>query len=300
MSRAPSPIGARPSAGSAGQDLAPHALGLVRREVQLVPHLAGVAGAADAHVREAADLAEAELVVAELGQLEPLHGALQDRRRAGTLHGDHRRRCRLVVDPHVEARGVLAQPGEVALAVRGVDHQVDAVPLAVDEQVVDRIAVRLAEQAVADRAQRDPGDEAGDQALDEGHGVPSREVHATHVGQVEQAGALAHRPRLLQDRPVLDRHVPTSELDEGRTGALVQVVERGLLHGPRGAGFGARGRVAGHRRPPPGSDDARSGWASRRLPGGVERAVELLPGGRGAVGGTARGRDSMTERVPGR
>jgi hypothetical protein len=56
-------------------------------------------------------------------------------------------------------------------------------------------------------------------------------LELSHVRDVEDAGALAHRTMLFEDSLVLDRHLPSPEIDQLRAQLSVQGVERGSLQG---------------------------------------------------------------------
>jgi hypothetical protein len=152
---------------------------------------------------------------------------------------------------------VLPDPGEVDRRVRRVHDEEHLVLPLVDEEVVDRVAVRLAEQRVPDRPFRDLRAEVRRDPVDELHAVVARHAHAPHVREVEEPGLRAHGPDLVEDRAVLHRHVPAAELDHLRAERDVEIVEGSLFHeegiGTRVLGSASlSGAIALQGRPGPG------------------------------------------------
>ena len=125
MSRAASPAGTTPAASSASQS----AGGGAGRDQHLDPVLAGVAGPADErHSRRVLGFA-----CGRAGSKRQFGGVKARRQlafddpgddlaRPRALDGEHRVVGEPVGDLDLEAVGVLAQPGEVALVVGGVGH----------------------------------------------------------------------------------------------------------------------------------------------------------------------------------
>ena len=87
----------------------------------------------------------------------------------------------------------------------------------VDDEVVDDAAVRRADHRVVG-----PPDGEGRRVADQCRGqgcacLGALDVQLAHVRQIEQAGPAPNSTMLLEDRAVLDRHEPATELDQTRT-----------------------------------------------------------------------------------
>ena len=95
---------------------------------------------------------------------------------------------------------MVPQPLEVLLAVAGVhaDEQVlGGAP--VDDHVVDDAAVLAAEAAVLGLAVGDLGEVVREDAVERLERLRAAEDHLAHVGDVEEAGAGAHRLVLVEE-----------------------------------------------------------------------------------------------------
>ena len=222
--------GAHSSGFPSLQQPSPDAGGLFVGEVQLVAVLARVARATDARAREAADAAEGELVVAELVEIAVRRHRLEHFEGGGALQGDHRFARRAMVDLNIEALFVGVHPLEHRVRVGSVDHQVDLVLTAVDEQIVDRVAVCFAKQRVADRAHGNASHVVRRDAVQVADRVRAGHREPSHVPQVEETGLGAHTLGFFQDRAVLDRHVPATKIDHLGAEGFVNVVQGSLFH----------------------------------------------------------------------
>ena len=109
------------------------------------------------------------------------------------------------------------EPEEILFDHRGVDHQQE-LPIAgaVGDQVVDHAAAFVEHERVLAMAGSKAGDVVGEHPVEPGGGGLPADEELAHVGNVEDAGALAHGVVLVDDRGVLDRHVPAGEGDEAR------------------------------------------------------------------------------------
>ena len=234
VSRAPSPAGFTPLL----EQRVPDGAGIAGRDQELHPVLARVAGAADEHVGAGHAEPRRTHPLGELAHGEPLH------RRAGvwTLNGQHRVVGERVLQVRVEIAGVVAEPGQIALVVRGVgDGEVALVVEPVGEQVVQHAAVLAAEDRVLGAADGELRHVVGQQPLEEGLGVRPARLDLAHVGDVEDAGVGAHRHVLLADPLVLHRHLPAGERHDARPGRLVAVVQRRAAEGVGGGRQAVRG-----------------------------------------------------------
>ena len=143
------------------------------------------------------------------------------------------------------------------------DRQVALDTQPVGEEVVEHPAVLAAENAVlrpahadahadasarADPAvERNLGDVVGEQPLQQRQRLGPRRFDLAHVRDVEDPAGFSHGHVLLQDAPILDRHLPAGELDEPGPGGPV-TLEQGGAAQRRRALCGHRPRLAKHRR----------------------------------------------------
>jgi hypothetical protein len=196
----------------------------LRRDEQLDAVLAGVAGAADEHVRHAGD--------GERGGPEPLRQLAvreprDQRARVRPLHREHREVAEPIPDGRVVRARMALEPREVGLVVARVRDGQEAVgPEPVREQVVEHAAPLVAQNRVLGAALGDVRDVVGEQLLEERLGFAARGLDLPHVADVEDPDALAHCHVLLADAGVLDRHLPARERHQLRAGGDVAVVQR--------------------------------------------------------------------------
>jgi len=219
--------------------------GVGRLEVQLVAVLARVARARD-HGGHVAHGATVEVVVLQSAGVAAAQGR-DGVHRPRTLDRDHGQLVGLVVELDAVTVGHLPHPGQVAIAVAGVDAEEDLVLVAVDEDVVHGRAVLPREERVADRAQLHLLDVRVDEEL--GRLLPplAEQAAASHVAQVEEAGGGAHAPHLVEDAVVLHRHQEAGEVDQPGSGLLVEVRQRRAAEvgGGHGDGLLGAGRQTG-------------------------------------------------------
>ena len=224
MSRAPSPAGCAPACVTASQTAGRGRGG----DDQLDAVLAGVARAADEHAVLAGDgqrrrlEAPGQLAVGDPGD---------DAAGLGALDGEHREVVQAVGQLDVEALGLLAEPGEVALVVARVGDGQEAIAQAIGEEVVEHPAVVLAEHGVLGAAVLQLGHVVGQDPLQERLGVGAARLDLAHVGDVEDARAAAHGLVLGADPLVLHGHLPARERHEPRAGRDVAVVQGRALKG---------------------------------------------------------------------
>ena len=198
------------------------------------PVLAGVAGAGDER-RRPHDLC--------LDHVEGAHGVRVEARdlpgdggALGPLERDHRDDGGAVGERCVREALVAPalQPREDLRGVRGVrdDHEA-LLAQPVDDGVVDDTAGLVAEQAVACAAHRHRlADVGGVHPVQQRAGVRPVDGEASHVGDVEDAGGSADRPRLSEDARVLNGHVvPGERHHAGAEGYVVVVQDSGAEGG---------------------------------------------------------------------
>ena len=212
------------------------ALGLA---VDLKAGLAGVAGVREDRALAAqkrAGLGLDEVVVLDLGERD-VRELLGDLERLRSLEREERRPLGLVVHGDVaRERFVLgADVREVLLDVRRVDdEEVGVLGEAVDEEVIHGAAVAPAHHGVHRAAVRERARVVRDEALHEAERVGAGDDDLAHVGDVEEAGGLAHGAVLVEDARVLHRHLEAAERHHLGPERLVCLVERGALEGGDG------------------------------------------------------------------
>ena len=99
----------------------------------------------------------------------------------------------------------------------------------VDEEIVDKGAAIGQERRVVAAPVPELRDIVGREPLQGRERPGTRHLELTHVRDVEDACALAHRPVLLEDSLILHRHLPSPEVDQLRSQLPMQRVERGSL-----------------------------------------------------------------------
>ena len=221
-----------------GQQRVPDLAGALGRRHDLDAVLAGVAGAAD----QAVDAGDRDGCGAHPRREVAAGDPLDRGARLGALDGEHRVAVRHVGDLHVEARGVVGQPGVVALVVGRVGDRQEARTVAgqpIGEEVVEHSPVLAAEQRVLGSAFGELGHVVGQQPLQERLGVWTTRLDLAHVRDVEDPRCLADRHVLLAHALVLDRHLPADERHQPRAGRPMAVVKRGSAEGFGGGGHAA-------------------------------------------------------------
>ena len=104
--------------------------------------------------------------------------------------------------PEVGARGaLLLHPGDIALAVGGVNDDEPAIGEAIDEEIVDRAAIGIAHHRVARRILLQRGHVVGDEPLEVGErvGAADDDDLLRDVRRPDAAEDLADRRRLVVD-----------------------------------------------------------------------------------------------------
>jgi hypothetical protein len=155
------------------------------------------------------------------------------RTRVGPLHGDHRQvapRRQFRVD--APFRQFRCHPAEVLCRGGGIDDDAIARGVTgVDDEVVHHAAALVEHDAVKRLAGLgQPVDVVGEETAQESPGIGAGDIQRAHVRHVEHAAVAAHRVVLLDLRAVVQRHVPSAEIDHARAQAAVHGVEDGCLH----------------------------------------------------------------------
>lgn len=165
----------------------------------------------------------------------------------GALDGEHRQVAAfLQVD--LEAGGLRLHPGDVLVAGGGVDHHPVAVLGQVDDQVVDHPALFVEHRAVERLAGlAEARHVVRQEMLQIGRGLLAGDVDHGHVGHVEDAAVTPDLMVLLDLRTVVQRHVPTAEIDHLGAERDVQLVKRGA----QSHGYSPSGRSGCRRQRPP-------------------------------------------------
>ena len=197
-------------------------------DVELEAVGAGVARSRDDRVL-AGDTALGEAKAPQRREREIRH-AREDVLRERALQGEQTDAVAPVLDAdRRRVAGVSGDPREVLLDVRRVHAEEEGVlGEAVNRDVVDRAAGLVAQAAVADGADRERCDGAGDEPLGRGDRSRPGEMDLAHVRDVEDPRALADGRVLGEDRRVLHGHQEAAELDHPRAERAVRRGERCL------------------------------------------------------------------------
>ncbi len=126
----------------------------------------------------------------------------------------------------LESGGAGPDPGQILVARARVDH--GAVPARVeeiDDQIVDDAGV-FPEHAAVERLARlrEPCHVVRQQQAQKFAHPRTAQVDHAHVRDIEHARRASHRQVLFDLRPVIDGHVPTTEVNDARTAREVQIV----------------------------------------------------------------------------
>ncbi len=202
------------------------------RDVDLEPVFARVAGAGQQQVLSADGHLNSRVVLElrDQGVLlrrdEPQHDGFRIR----TLDSDQGGPCGGVLDNNVETRRTLLQLRCNNCSVARIRHHEELLRTpTVRDEVVDDAAVGVADQRVLGFAVGDRGQLAHQGVVQEGGCFRAGHPDFAHVGEVEQAGRLAHRVVLSQLGVVLEGHLPAAEVREGRAGLFVLLIESGVV-----------------------------------------------------------------------
>ena len=97
----------------------------------------------------------------------------------------------------------------------------------VDEQIVYDTTIRAAQKCVPGEPNGELTHIGGGDVLQKCERVLAFDPKFTHVTHIEDAGPFTHRAVFVDDAGVLDRHIPTAELDHtGIEGQVLRVEYR--------------------------------------------------------------------------
>ena len=225
-----------------------------RGGIEFKAGLAGVAGAGDQH-RLAGHQAFIKVVIGDPGEVG--HGqAGQNRIRRRPLQRQLGEVAADIVQLHPGIAAIgqhLLHPGEVLGGVGGVDAaEVMVLVEAIEGQIVDHPAVRVAHGGVLHLAVGQLGDIVGGQPLEKSQSSGPLDLNLPHVGDIEQPGGVANRQMLFDHPPILDRHLPAAEGDHAPPQATVMFIQRRFFqhHSPPSPallGLQSTARISGMR-----------------------------------------------------
>ena len=225
-------------------------MGCETKELESI--LAGVPRASD-EALDAGHHAGSRVVVTETVDIG-LGQGLEQLRRSRPLRRHEAGGVAAILQRGLEtARG--EQPAEMRddrLAVGGVAHHQVALVDAVDDEVIDHAAIARAQHRILGLSGRKAA-RIGDHAMaQKGERIRAGDEQLAHVRQVEQSHGRSNGAVFVDDRGVLDRHLPTREGHHSRAERSVDVVERRVAQRPLGlrggsAGVGGGGRGGRHR-----------------------------------------------------
>ena len=145
------------------------------------------------------------------------------------LNGQHRQLGALL-QLHVKVNALQTHPGQVLVAGRGIHHHAVTKVGQVNDQIIHHPALLIEHAAVegfTDTLQA--LDIIGQQVLQIGLGMAATDIHHGHVRHIEHPAVATHLMVLLDLRAIVQRHVPTAEVDHLGTQGEVQVIERCAL-----------------------------------------------------------------------
>src|SRR5262249_47529550 len=209
------------------QQRVPQRRRIARRTVDLPAVLTGVAGVR--HQRGATgDLAFRERKARQLDERQ-CREARQHLGGTRALQGEQG--VVVAAVDHVRPAHVRAQMREIALAIRGVDAEEEAISSApVHDDVVDDTAAGGQQQRVLGLSVRQAADVVGGHILAGRQCAGAAHLDLAHVADVKQTGPRTHHLVLADDARVLHRHLPAGEVDHARTELAVLLVQRRTLH----------------------------------------------------------------------
>lgn len=149
-------------------------------------------------------------------------------------------------------------PGEVLVDHRGVDDEEEVVRAgAVGDEVVDDAAALVEHQGVMAVAWGEGEEVVGEEGIEPPGGGFATDDELAHVGDVEDPAVVADGVVFLEDRLVLDGHVPAGEGDEAGAEGEVGAFQRAVFEvGRHAAERGVRARAC---------QPARRGGGSARM-----------------------------------
>ena len=131
---------------------------------------------------------------------------------------------------HVEINALQEHPGQVLVAGGGIHHHTVTKVGEVDDQVIHHAAL-LVEHAAVQRLTDvlQALDVIGQQVLQIALGLMAADIHNGHVRHIKHPALAAHLMVFLDLRTIVQRHVPTAEVDHFCPQSEVQVIKRCAL-----------------------------------------------------------------------
>ena len=215
------------------QQLIPDPRGEIACNHDFVAALAGVAGAAD-QARYLAvpgpDCGLREPIIAQRGQVRP-RDPLQHLPRIRPLQRHQRGVGRDVLHLHVHALGMAQHPLVVLVDLGYVDDPDEVVGReAVADEIVDDVALGVAQRRIQGLVDRELGGVVGDQFLHQCQGVRPAELEFAHVRHIAQGNALARRLMLGDVAAVVHGAGHALEIDQRGRSAHVTPIQRRMFH----------------------------------------------------------------------
>ncbi len=223
------------------QYLVPHACAgwLVRGDIDLKTVFAGVAGARNHDVVQAADLTPAKPIVFDLIQLQ-ISQLLQHIHRFGPLNGQLRVHVGVVRNMTLEGLSLLPNPLMILLTGSSVDNdQIVVVREFMHHDVIDKCALGVQHGRVVGLANLQLGRIVHGELLHRVERLGTAQLDVAHVAHIEEAHARANCHVLGCNTGIFDRHVPTAEVDHFGAESAMDSIERGLAK----CGFSSRHAV---------------------------------------------------------
>ena len=118
------------------------------------------------------------------------------------------------------------KPLKILIRVARVDHdEVFRIAVFVNEHIVHRAAILIAEHGISAAAGRHSSDVVGEHGLQIGKRIFAAHKQLTHVGNIEQAAAFPHGFVFFQDGRILHRQRPAAEIDHLAAQGDVNIIQ---------------------------------------------------------------------------
>ena len=127
---------------------------------------------------------------------------------------------------HIETGAMLPHPGQILVPRGRIDHRTESPgPEKVDDQVIDdpaRVVQHAGVECTTRRFQL--GNVIGQQILQIPQRAGTLEIDNRHVRDIKHTGIATDGMMLIDLRPVMQRHVPATEIDNARIGGDVTFI----------------------------------------------------------------------------
>ena len=149
----------------------------------------------------------------------------------GSLQGHFCCFHRKIADGHVTFQ-VLVKPSPVFFNVGSVNHEhILGSVIAINQQIIDNATIFTAHHVVLNLAVDKSRNIVGHQAVDPFFGISTNDTHFTHMRHVKQTSLVATGQVLFFNTQwILDRQLPTAEVNHGATGSHVTFIHRCSSH----------------------------------------------------------------------